>query len=92
MHVDFLWSALGLPFSPRILKIADQFLLFGIDRDHGLFGPLKLLDAGRDILKLRIPIGLRAACPRFSIGVQALRLRLEESANPALTNRVAGFP
>jgi len=92
MHVHWLWGAGRLPFPPGILKVADQFFLFGIDRDHRLSGTLELPDARVDILKLRIPIRMRAACAGFPIGLETIVLFVEERANTTLANRMPSFP
>ncbi len=44
-----------------VLKLADQFLLLGVDRYHGLIGRLKRLDLGVDVFELRVAIGMFAA-------------------------------
>jgi hypothetical protein len=67
MHVDFLRSALGLPFPARPLKVPHQLLLLGVHRDDGVVGAVKLVDAGVDILKLRIAIEVLSAFPCFPI-------------------------
>src|SRR3989442_708900 len=92
MHVHLLWPAFGLPFPPGILKVAEQFLLFGISRDNGLFSALKLLDTRLDILELGIPIGMRAARARFAIGLETIVLLMEERPITTLTKRMSGFP
>ena len=57
---------------PRILEVADQFLLLGVDRDRRLLLPLRRAHASRDIAKLRIPVGMLPAFARLDVALQAV--------------------
>src|SRR5208337_4381610 len=66
--VDLDRLALGPVVAPSILEFAEQFLLLGVDRDHGLTGGLKRFDLGVDVFKLGIAIGMVA--PLFGLAVE----------------------
>src|SRR5665213_2995117 len=72
VHADQLGLALGAPFPPGVLEIADQLLLFAVDRDDRLT-VLQRLAAGRvDPPELQITIGMLAALTGLHVRLQAV--------------------
>src|SRR5713101_4965644 len=69
MHIDFFGFALGSPFAARILEIADQFLLFRIDRDDRLAVLQKTASLFVDVFKLSIPVHMLASFVDFPVGL-----------------------
>jgi hypothetical protein len=60
VDLDRLRLSLRRPLATAIVELADPFLLFGIDRDDRLALLLEGFGTPVDVLKLRIPIGVRA--------------------------------
>ena len=67
----------GLPFSPLVLKRAQQFFLLAIDRDGRRLLLLKLLTQGRDMPKLLIAVGMRSTFQRFLVNLERIALLVE---------------
>ena len=61
MHIDFVGATLRSIVTARILLVADQLFLFGINRDHRLTSILEGHDLLVDMLELGIPVGMVAA-------------------------------
>jgi hypothetical protein len=55
----------GAQFATSILEIADQLLLFCINRDGGLSGALELCDLLVDVLKLGVAVRMRCTLARL---------------------------
>ena len=72
VDADFLWFTLRLPFSPSVLKIAHQFFLFRIHRDHRLPAFLERLNHRLAMLELRVAVGMGASLPRFAVALQTV--------------------
>ena len=51
----------GVPLTARILEVAEEFLLLGIDRNDWLAAALKVLDAGVEMREWRVAIRVLAA-------------------------------
>ena len=77
-----------LPFLPGILKVADQFLLFGIDTDDRLTGLDRGLRALVQMMKLRIPIRVLSSFPRLADALQTVSFRCQQIAHGALPHRM----
>src|ERR1700712_3415552 len=58
MNADWLRVALRTQFAAAIFEIADQLLLFTINRDDGLRRPLELFYPCIDVFELLIAIGM----------------------------------
>jgi hypothetical protein len=58
VHANFLGRALGSPFAPGVLEVADQFLLLGVDRDRRLTRRERFFYAIVDVAELRVAIGV----------------------------------
>lgn len=61
-----------MPLASGILKVPDQCLLFGVHEDHRLTTPLELFCTLRDVLELRITVGVLSPLARFAIGLKAV--------------------
>src|SRR5882672_617447 len=81
VNADFLRFAFGLPFSPAVFKVANQFFLFGINRDDRLTAILELTHCRVDILKLSIPIRMRLSFSRLAIALQTVTGRFQQATN-----------
>src|SRR5215212_3347448 len=64
--------ARGAPLAPAVLKVAEQLLLLGVDRDHRLAVPERRRDRLVDVLELRVAVGMLAALARLGVGLQAV--------------------
>src|SRR6266481_4921519 len=58
MHVHLNRLPFRLPFLPGIPVVSDQFLLLGVDRNHGPSATQERLALALDVAKLSIPIGM----------------------------------
>lgn len=63
MGIDRFWSL--FPRSSSVLKIADEFLLFGIHTDDRVVGGLKEILLSLDVLKLRVSVRVSTVCLLF---------------------------
>ncbi len=71
-------TALGTPFPPAVLEIADQLLLLAVDRDDRLL-ILQCLEAGRvDPPELQITIGMLVPLPGLHVRLQAVPQRPQQ--------------
>jgi len=66
VNPDLLGLALRLPFAPRILEIAYQFLLFRVHGDHRLTLFQITLCLAVDVFKLLIPVRMLTPFQLFS--------------------------
>src|SRR6266850_1876046 len=69
MYIDLFGCAFGSPFAARILEIADQLLLFRIDRDDRLAVRQKTASLFVDVFELTIPVHMLASFVGFSVGL-----------------------
>lgn len=67
-----LWFAFRLPLFAFVVKVADQLLLLGIHRNHGLAPGLKLTRLAVDMSELRIAIRVRLAFASLVQPLQAI--------------------
>jgi hypothetical protein len=74
---DLFRRPLGLPFSPGVLEIPDQFLLLRVDRDDRLPSPLERTDLSGDVLELSISVGVGCPFPALAVDLQVVPGRLE---------------
>ena len=88
VDVHRLGLSLGVPLAAAIAELPHQFLLFGIDRYHGLPLPLEGLAPTVDVLELRIPIRVGTALERLAVGLEAVAQIMEQSVDGPLTHRV----
>ena len=77
MHANFLRFALRTPLAATILEVADQFLFLGVNRDHRLMSGQSFSHTLVDVVKLRVPIGIRAAFLGLAVALQAELLLLQ---------------
>jgi hypothetical protein len=69
VHPDLLGIACRAIFATSVLEIANQFLLFRIDRDDRLAVRQKTASLFVDVFKLSIPIHMLASFVGFSVGL-----------------------
>ena len=86
MDPDFLGGALGLPFLPCVLEVADQFLFLGTDGNHGISLGLVFGDRSGDVCKLRIPIFMLPTLTRLPGSLQAVFHLRQQVADGPLTD------
>ncbi len=77
MDVDKLGFALGMPLSPAILEVSDEFLLLGVDGDHGDTTLEAPLGCRVDVLELRVSIRVLRAFNRLVWYLQVVVVILE---------------
>ena len=78
VRIDLARLTFAAPRLPRILKISQVFLLFGIDRDGRLIAPLLHLHARVDVPELCVSVRMRLAFPRLAIGLQTVARLLQQ--------------
>src|SRR5476649_2316814 len=61
MHVDRIGTSRGAVIAAAILVLADQFLLFGVNRNDRLASRLNRRDLAVDVLELPVAVGVAAA-------------------------------
>ena len=86
VHADRLRRARRLPFPPRILEIADQFLLLRIDGDHRLLLIEERRGGRVDVLELRVPIRMRRALLGFAQRLESVPERMQQMAHRRRTH------
>ena len=89
VYPHLLRVALRPPFAARVLEVADQLLLLGVDRDHRLLLPQRRRHAGIDVSELRIPVRMLAAFARLAVGLQAELLLRQQLAHHRAADRMA---
>src|SRR2546423_13418763 len=89
MDVDGLWIALFPPGLPRIFILADQFFLFGINRDHRALVFSVPLYLRVNIVELLVPVRMYGSFERFDVGLEAVAQFMEEGGHGGMTERVA---
>ncbi len=67
VHPDLFRIAFGAVFAAVILEVADQLLLFCIDRNGGLIGRQRCFDLIVDIGELGVAVGMASAFERLAI-------------------------
>src|SRR5260370_34804322 len=81
--------ALGQPFPARVLELADQFLLLGVDADHRVGGVLMGLDLPADVAELRVPVRVPLALDGLGVALQAEPLRPQQVTHAVGADPVA---
>jgi len=88
MDPDLLRLALRRPLAPTIAELADQFLLFGIDRYDRLALLLEGLGTTVKVLELRIPIWVRAPLQGLPVGLETLPQVMEQAIDCPRTHQM----
>ena len=91
VDADLFGASFRLPFPARILEVSDEFLLFRVDGDDGIAGPLVVHDRPGDVLELSVPAGMRASFPGLAHRLKAVPHLLQESVDRSLADGMA-FP
>ena len=77
-----------MPLATTIAELAYQFLLFGIDRHHGLPLFLEGLGPAVHVLELGIPIRVSAPLQRLPVGLETVAQVMEQAIDGPLTHRM----
>jgi len=88
VDVDRLRAALRPVIAARVLEIADQFLLLGIDGDHRLIGGLEGHRLCVDVLELAVAVGMVAPFLGLSIDLPAVLEFAQQLGDAAWVDRV----
>jgi hypothetical protein len=86
MGFDLGRIALGTVRFALILDVSEGFLLFGVNRNRWLRGPLKGTNPFSNVLELSITIGVLFALHCFAIGLQTIALRAEQQIHLGTTD------
>jgi hypothetical protein len=70
-----------VPLTARILEVAEEFLLFGIDSNDWLAAALKVLYAGVEMLEWRVAVRVLAALAGLARSLSAVVRRMEQLAH-----------
>src|SRR5215475_2841809 len=81
VNTYFHGLAFRLPFSSAVFEVADQFFLFGIDRNNRLTALLDSTHSRVDMLKLRIPIRMSRPFSCLAIALQAVAGRYQQATH-----------
>ncbi len=76
-------SPCGCHSRPPLLEFPDDFLLFGVHRDHRLALFLKRRHGRVDMLELGVAVGVIAPFFRFAVALQTVPGRLQQSSHGA---------
>ena len=77
------------PLPSAILKVANQFLLLRIDRDHGLLTGQHSCHALIDVGELCVAIRMAVSLARLAVALQAELLLFEHFTNDSVTDPMA---
>src|ERR1700745_216917 len=89
MDPDLFRVSLRAIFAAIGAKIADKFLLLGVDRDHRLPFSQSNANLGIDVGELRIPVGVAVALLGLAVGLQAVTRRIEQFGHQGAAHLVA---
>src|SRR6266568_599448 len=78
VDVDQFGLALRIPLAPRVLEVADQFLLLGVDGDDRHTALDAVLGLGVDVLELRVAIRVLGAFDGLVRRLQAVAVVAKE--------------
>src|SRR6266850_5617481 len=88
MDPDLLRLALRRPLVPTIAELADQFLLFGVDRYDRLALLLEGLGTTVKGLELRIPLWVRAPLQGLPVGLETIPQVMEQAIDCPRTHQM----
>jgi hypothetical protein len=89
VHSDLLRIACRAIVAPAVLDVANQFLLFGIDRDGRLMLGQRRAYCGADLRELRMAVPVAVACAGLAIALQAVAHAIEQMADQRAAHRMA---
>ena len=76
----------GPIFTSRVLEVADEFLLLGVDGDRWLAGGDGALDRRGDVLELRIAIDVARPLERLSIALKRIAKLLQQGPDNVMAD------
>ena len=85
--VDVDCLCLATPGTTRILEVANQFFLLGVDTDHRMPGSQEELLDLIDVAKLTMPIGMRRTNELFPVDLQGVVQLLEQPSDGAWSDQ-----
>src|ERR1700733_13036595 len=92
VRVDAHGVSLRLPLPSGVLEGPDELLLLGVDRDRGQAMALKFPDFARDVVELRVAIGVVGPLVGLADRLEAEAELVQESADGLVADRVATCP
>ena len=88
MDPDLLRLALRRPLAPTMAELADQCLLFGVDRYDRLALLLEGLGTTVKVLELRLPLWVRAPLQGLPVGLETLPQVMEQAIDCPRTHQM----
>src|SRR6516225_9824250 len=85
VHTHLLRVSLRPQLPPVVFEVAHQFLLLRIHGNDGLAIGLKFPDPIADMVKLRIPVGVRRSLQRFAVGLQTILHAMQDLGHHPVT-------
>ena len=89
VHPDLFRTPLRPILAAIVAEIADQFLLFGVDRDHWLLFSQSSGHLDVDVGELRVPVGVVVALLGLTVSLQAVTRRIEQFGHQGAAHLVA---
>jgi hypothetical protein len=89
VHPDLFRTPVRPILAAIVAKIADQFLLLRVDRDHWLVVGQSSGHLGVDMGELRIPVGMAVTLLGFAVSLQAVTRRIEQFTHQSAAHLVA---
>ena len=89
VNFDFYRLPAGQPLLACVLVRADEFLLLGVDRNHGLIGLQGRSNRGVDMFELGVTVRALVSFKHLDVALQAVVLLLQELAHHDVTHCVA---
>lgn len=83
--------ALRAQLAAGVLEVADQLLLFGVDRDGRLAGRHRRLHDGVDVGELGVALGVVRPFPGLAVGLAAVAQLSQQQANQLLADLEAAL-
>jgi hypothetical protein len=80
---------LRVPFTPAVLEIPEDFLLFGIDRNRRVVPILETSHLVVDVLKLSVAVRVLRSFTRFAVTLQAVIGRVQQPSHRRIADRMA---
>ena len=84
MHLDLVGTAFRTIIAAAVLIGTDQFLLLGVDRNHGLTGRLGGDHRGIDMLELRVAVRIVAAFQCLAVHLPAVFQQTQQFGDAAI--------
>jgi hypothetical protein len=86
VYIDFLWGL--APDATRVLEVADQLFLLGIDAQNRLSHSLMAIPLVNDVFKLAISFRMLLVCSHLDVGTKSIVMLFEQTADHGETHTV----